>query len=305
MPLSLGEPYGRVELHVKQAPDRGVGGLLWQSSVVLAESLSGIIRSYIDPVERGSEEVSASSMEGSGDSVVCKSKDSGSMGVEMGMNEAELVVIELGAGVAPMPSLAAATCLPKTSTIIATDTPDIVMLTQSTVDELMQQISGVYEGAAVQVKAFDWSDSHQSCVSGTLCNNSQNLPLADIILGADVLYAERTFEDLITSIDNLLKPNGLLVLTYAERIRDSEQHFFSILEQRTGIVCEAALDPCIREGQTVHTMTGKRSKFRKAEAIVQSSEIGVNDTTSHVHESSISVHDKSQDNESEKIGIYL
>lgn len=242
VPLHLRYQCKPVTLEITQTPDRGVGGLLWQSSVVLAESLSTLLHSFMlaDPQR------------------CCHDGD-----VNGGP-----VVIELGAGAAALPSLAAAALLPASATVIATDLPDITGLTRRTVRELLPLVASAEK--QVLVRECSWGDclpgpSHATAATAQLgpedvkaVDNRVVLPPADVLLGADLLYVERCHEDLVSAISRLLKPGGLLLLSYAQRDSASEQRFFSLLLARVGLCCEVAIEPCVRDGQTVHTVLARR-----------------------------------------------
>jgi hypothetical protein len=273
--LSLGPDRPAVSLVVDQTPDRGVGGLLWQSSTVLAESLSVLLKDLI----KSSAETASRHGHGAGGVAGGEADASASA-------SARPVVIELGAGVAALPSLAAATLLAvSAATVIATDTPDIVAIMRGSVSKHLAAVSAA--PGSVVVSACTWEDSSSaSCPissssssststntntnTNTSCDGADNhtevertppLPPADVLMGADILYVERCHEALIRTISSLLKPGGLLLLTYAERSPASEQSFFTSLHKQTGIVCTRCQEPCVRDGQTVFTVQGRRPLF--------------------------------------------
>ena len=232
--LSLGSSDNQDQsllLNITQTPDRGVGGLLWQSSIVLAENLGLILNSL------------NSSLTNDGNTLPVS----------------DPVVIELGAGVAALPSLAAVNILKSNATVIASDTPDIVPLMQCCWNDNNFSLNSV--GRKVQMVPLLWGQCSETngSIDGHASDSNQNLPQADVLMGADILYAERLYQDLIWTINSLLKPDGVLVLTYAERDCETERLFFISLHHQTGIQCTRYHNSCVRDDQTIHTFVGRRS----------------------------------------------
>ena len=311
--LSLCQHLPPVMVEVVQSPARGVGGLLWQASVVMAESMDVLLKDHLLLNTKGSPIQTSQSARKSP------------------------VVIELGAGVSALPSLVAALLLGPAATVLATDTPDIVAVMEGSVRVEVEAVegrlakAGAPEGvtttttAAASTTVFGTASAPAapavaatghatslgqhgvtlaSCTWGkqawfapTTCSSttssssssssstngntstssgsaehghgqdtqteSRSLPPADVVLGADILYVERSHADLIWTISQLLKPDGLLLLTYAERNPASEQRFFTALYEQAGIFCVPAQDSCVREGQTIHTMRGNKQGQRQ------------------------------------------
>lgn len=189
------------------------------------------------------------------------------------------VCCELGCGAGALPSIAAAACFPEDCSIFATDTDDIVPLTRINLSNYFDSSSSF---RTITVVAYNWGED---CSAG--------IPSVDVLLAADVIYAERSHERLIHTISQLLKINGgVLLLSYTERIIPEEEQFLQRLS-RIGFALEV-VDRRVEGGQTVVTVRGVRSPVKVLK------EIGLQHVDKYLHETFI-VNISKDDND----GLYL
>ena len=150
-------------------------------------------------------------------------------------------IVELGCGAAALPSQVAAIALP--ATVIATDTEPVLATTRQNIEH---NLSGLSLRGSVEVRQCDWE--------WVECPSLQ----ADVIIAADVIYARRTQEMLVATISRILKPDGLLILTYAERDLAVERSFFEELLAVAHIEV-TVVDSCEVNEQMIYTIRGSRA----------------------------------------------
>jgi len=125
-------------------------------------------------------------------------------------------VLELGAGIAALPSLTIAAELDASA--IATDLPEVIAEAQACMDK-NQGLFGLTEGATVKMAPYAWSE----------VSAPPGAPF-DVVLGADLLYEETSQAGLAAAISSALGTTGrLALLSYEVRNASVESVFFQRL----------------------------------------------------------------------------
>jgi SAM-dependent methyltransferase len=155
-------------------------------------------------------------------------------------------IIELGCGAAALPSMAAAIALP--ATVIATDTGVVL---ESTRENIARNLRGKVLRGSIELRVCDWEQE--------LSEDSGEEPLlATAVVAADVIYAERIYDALVHTISRILKPDGIFILTYAQRDEGAERLFFDKLKTDGGIDTRI-VGSYNRESQKLFTVCGTKS----------------------------------------------
>lgn len=257
--IPLGVPPVQTTIEVMQVPGRGVGAVLWQASVVLAEAVSIELSAML----------AASTLVGSRITHCWADRPTG-------MSDA--VVIELGAGCTALPSLTVASMLPASARVNATDLPDVVPWLRTAIERYQEH--GYFQHDTLFAEVLCWdqprsdvplpesSTQQSSTAAGLLSHDGikisstpqlqQRQEEADLLLGADILYAVRCYDDLVQTIDTLLRPDGVLMISYAIRSAEAERLFFDLLLERTGVLCSERGRCKVDGGQTILTVRGQR-----------------------------------------------
>lgn len=130
------------------------------------------------------------------------------------------------------------------STVYATDTDEILPIAER---NLMHNLAKLSPVGTLTLMPRDWADENSEAVT------------ADVVLAADVLYAERLYKPLAATIARILRPNGgVLLMTYCQRAPVNEELFLNGLLSDIGI-SHAEIDRRELCGQVIVTIRGVRS----------------------------------------------
>eukprot|EP00747_Dinoflagellata_sp_TGD_P170099 gnl/TRDRNA2_/TRDRNA2_200793_c0_seq1.p1 gnl/TRDRNA2_/TRDRNA2_200793_c0~~gnl/TRDRNA2_/TRDRNA2_200793_c0_seq1.p1 ORF type:complete len:332 (+),score=61.82 gnl/TRDRNA2_/TRDRNA2_200793_c0_seq1:75-998(+) len=198
--ISLHERSEDVELIVPQRSGASVGGLLWAAGLALAQRLHLI------------SSVTSLAAAAADDSI-------------------RLHCLELGCGVAALPSLVAAAALG--ADVLATDTPDIVELAKACAARNEKALSlssdesgdrwSAAAGGSFRVAAYEWGETPPP-----------GSPY-DLILGCDLLYDQDAYAPLAAAIAAALSVQGVALLAFGVRRAEQEAQFFDLLQSRWGM----------------------------------------------------------------------
>lgn len=165
------------QFRVKQDPALAQGGLLWSSGILLARFLAA----------RGLKEIM--------------------------QREAAPAVLELGCGVAALPSLVAAAIFG--ASVCATDLPEVMDLANANVRENAARL-GLADLSSLKLLAFDWT-------------SEVSLGCFDLILAADLLYDAGLQDPLVKCLVRSVAENGRAIFAFQEREASVERRFFDAL----------------------------------------------------------------------------
>jgi len=185
--LRLPHPRGEVELVVTQSSGTALGGLLWAPGTALAEYLVTTApdwqsaRTYFAP----------------------------------SADRRPLRVLELGCGVAALPSCAAAAAFG--ASVLATDVASVVPLALASFAQNEGRLS-LEEGACVQIAEYEWNEVVPP----------PGAPY-DLVLGADLLYHEEAQTSLAAALAAAVGDSGIALLAYEARRSATEAQFFTRL----------------------------------------------------------------------------
>lgn len=181
-------------LRVRQDATLAQGGLLWSSGLLLARYLR----------RRGLQQIMESDQKPS--------------------------VLELGCGVAALPSLLVAG---DALSVCATDLPEILPMTSENL-KINASYVDVNPGV-IELMAFDWSS--QVSIGRTF----------DMLLAADLLYDPQLQEPLVECFQHSVAAGGRALVTFQERDAVVETRFFDALLQRGFQVCCPDIDGDLEE----------------------------------------------------------
>jgi len=189
--VRLALPQGEVEFVVEQDANLAQGGLLWESGIVLARYLA--------------EQSAGPAMSAPTVSALASAPR-------------PLRVLELGCGVAALPSLVAAAALG--ADVVATDLPEVIPRATTGIE---RQLAGLAlrAGAGVRAAEYVWSEDR----------NPPGGPF-DMVLCADVLYDSSLHSTLCAAIAGAMHEDGSALLAYAVRDAAAEADFFARLTAR-------------------------------------------------------------------------